>query len=94
LEEDGAVAFGDAAFAPRSFDEAAGFDRARAPLFADRFVGRDDLRDVFADFDFDLLVAIWPSSGITTASCAATDTTPPIEAGREARDVSRYSLDR
>jgi hypothetical protein len=35
------------------------------------------LRTAFADLDFGLLVAIWPSSGSTTASCAATDTTPP-----------------
>jgi hypothetical protein len=47
------------------------------------FTVRDDLRTVFADFDFDLLVAIWLSLGSTTASCAGTDTAPPIGAGRE-----------
>jgi hypothetical protein len=64
LEEDGAVAFGDAAFAPMSFDEAAGFDRAGMRLLADRFAVCDDLRDVVADFDFDLLEAIWLSCGV------------------------------
>jgi hypothetical protein len=63
LEEDGAVAFGDDTFGPLSFVEAAGFDRAGARLLADRFAGRDDLRDVFADFDFDLPLAIRLSSG-------------------------------
>jgi hypothetical protein len=58
LEEDGAVAFGDAAFAPLSFVEAAGFDRAGALFLADRFAVRGGLRDVFTDLDFDLLVAI------------------------------------
>jgi hypothetical protein len=60
LEEDGAVPFGDAAFAPLSIVEAVGFNRAEA--LAGRFVGRDDFRDVLADFD--LLVAIWLSSGV------------------------------
>src|SRR3984893_18484714 len=65
------------------FDEAAalvpavGFDRAGPLLLAACFTVRDDLRAVFADFDFDLLVAIWRSFGSTTASCAATDTAPP-----------------
>jgi hypothetical protein len=61
LEDDGAVAFGGAAFEPLPFDEAAGFDRAGTLLLAGRFDAREDLRDVFADFDFDLLVAIWLS---------------------------------
>jgi len=64
LEDDGAVAFGDAAFAPLSFVEVAGFDRAGVLLLADRFAVRGSLRDVFADFDFDLLVAICLSSGV------------------------------
>jgi hypothetical protein len=64
LEDDGAVAFGDAAFEPLAFDEAAGFDRAGTLLVTDRFAVRDDLRVVLADFDFDLLVAIWLSSGV------------------------------
>jgi hypothetical protein len=61
LEEDDAVAFGDAAFAPLSFARAAGFDRAGALLFADRFAARPGLRDGFAGLDFDLLLAIWLS---------------------------------
>ena len=52
----------------------------RLPL-AERFAVREDLCAVFAGFDFDLLVAIWPSVRSTTASCAATDTTPPIRGG-------------
>jgi hypothetical protein len=61
---DGAVAFGDEAFAPLSIVEAVGFDGVGALLLANRFAGRDDLRGVFADFDFDLLLAIWLSSGV------------------------------
>jgi hypothetical protein len=61
LEEDGAVAFGDAAFAPLPF-VAAGVDRVGVPLLTGRFAVRDDLRAVFADFD--LLVAIRLSSGV------------------------------
>jgi hypothetical protein len=61
LEDDGAVAFGCAALEPLSFDKAVGFDRSGALLLAVRFAVRDDLRDVLADFDFDLLVAIWLS---------------------------------
>jgi hypothetical protein len=47
-------------------------------LLTGRPAVRDDLRAVFADFDFDLLVTIWLSLGSTTASRAATDTAPPI----------------
>src|SRR6267378_4009158 len=55
-----------------------------------RFVVRDDLR---ADFDFDLLVAIWPSLMSATASCAATDATPPIgRAGREGRGNPGFAI--
>ena len=57
----GAVAFGGAALDPLSLDKAAGFDRAGALLLAGRFPVRGDLREVFAGFDFDLLVAIWHS---------------------------------
>jgi hypothetical protein len=64
LEVDGAAAFGGAAFEPLSLDEVVGFDRAGAPLLADCFAARDDFRDVFADFDLDLRVAIWLSSGV------------------------------
>jgi hypothetical protein len=44
--------------------EAASFNRAGPLLVGDRFAERDELRDVFADLDFDLLVAIWLSSGV------------------------------
>ena len=55
---------------------------------AGRFTVRDDLRAVFADFDFDLLVAIWFSFDSMTASWAATDTTPPIGGRGERRVVT------
>jgi hypothetical protein len=58
LEDDGAVAFGGAAFEPLSSDEVVGFDRVGAPRLVDGFAARDDLRDVFADFDLDLRVAM------------------------------------
>src|SRR5207244_13597367 len=60
------------------------------PMFLPmRLAARDDLLTVFADLDFDLLVAIWPSSESTTASCAATDTTPPRGgAGRRADKIA------
>jgi hypothetical protein len=76
LDDEDAGDFDDAVFAA-AFVAAPGADRAGMPLLAARFTGRDDLRAVFADFDFDLLMAIWPLLGSTTASCAATDTTPP-----------------
>jgi hypothetical protein len=61
LEEDGAVAFGDAGFGP-ALVACAGFDRAGTLLLAARFAGWEDLRNVFADFDFDLRVAMRLSS--------------------------------
>jgi hypothetical protein len=64
LEDDGAVTFGEAAFEPFTFDETAGFSRAGGLLLLDRFAVRDDLRDVFTDLDFGLLVAIWLSRSI------------------------------
>src|SRR5712671_5645535 len=83
LDED-AGDFDDAAFEV-AFDAAVGFGRAATLLLTVRFAARDDLRAAFADVDLDLLVAIWPSSEPTTASCAATDTTPPKGgAGRRA----------
>jgi hypothetical protein len=71
--------------------EAAGFDRAGALLLTGRFVVRDDLRVVFTDFDFDLFVAIWLSTGSMTASGAGTGTAPPI-GGRGERRVGKPSL--
>jgi hypothetical protein len=61
------------------------FDRVVTVLLTGRFFVRDDLRAVRADFDFDLFVAIWLSSGSTTASGAATDTAPPIKGRGERR---------
>jgi hypothetical protein len=46
-----------AAFETAALVAAVGFDRVTL-LLAGRFSLRDDLRAVFADFDFDLLVAI------------------------------------
>src|SRR5258707_8268345 len=86
LDNEDAGDFDDAAREVTALVAGVDFDRVGTVLLMERFVVRDDLRPVFADFDFDLLVAIWPSSGSTTASCAATDTTPPIgRAGRERR---------
>jgi hypothetical protein len=63
LDDEDAGDFDDAAFEVTALVEAAGFDRAGALLLTGRFAVRDDLRVVFADFDFDLLVAIWLSLG-------------------------------
>ena len=56
--EEGAGAFSDAAFLAATFDEAVDLDRVA--LFLElRFSARAGLRTVFADLDFDVLVAIW-----------------------------------
>jgi hypothetical protein len=60
--EDDAGDFDDTAFEVVAVDEAGGFDRTAAPLLAERFAVRKDLRAV--GFGFDLLVAIWFSLGI------------------------------
>src|SRR5258708_39566179 len=87
LDDEDAGDFDDAACEAAALVAAVNLDRSGAVLLMERFVGRDDLRTVFADFDFDLLVAIWPSLMSATASCAATDTTPPREGGaREERE--------
>jgi hypothetical protein len=75
------------AFADAGFDEAvlpagAGFDGVDTRFFVGRFAGDEVLRADFAGFDFGLVVAIASSFASTTASCAATDTAPPIKAGR------------
>jgi hypothetical protein len=75
LEDEDAGDFDDAVFEAVAFDPTAGFGRAGVLLLAGRFTLRDDLRSVLADFDLDLLVAIWLSLGSTTASCAVTDAT-------------------
>src|ERR1700730_16475007 len=81
LDDEEAGDFDGTAFEVVAVDEAGGFDRTAAPLLAGRFAVRDDLRAVFADFDFVLLVAIWLSTGSTTASGAGTGTAPPIGGG-------------
>jgi hypothetical protein len=82
--------FDDAACKAAALDAALGLDRAGTlPLV--RFAVRDDLRAVFADFDFGLLAAIWFSSGSTTASCAATDTAPPIGGQGEKENSSLFA---
>src|SRR5713101_6845290 len=55
------------------------FDRAAVRFPAEDLISRDFLVIRFADFELVLLVAIWLSLMSTTASCAATDTTPPIQ---------------
>jgi hypothetical protein len=78
FDDEDAGDFDEAAFEATALVAAVGFDRAGTLLLAGCFTVRDDLRAVFADFDFDLLVAIWLSTGSTTASGAGTGTAPPI----------------
>src|SRR6266403_5328425 len=86
LDDEDRGDFDDAACEAAALVAAVDFNRVGTVRLTGRFFVRDGLRAVFADFDFDLFVAIWPSSGSTTASCAVTDTTPPIgSAGRERR---------
>jgi hypothetical protein len=61
LEDEDAGDFDDAAFEAAALVAAVGFDRACALLLAGCFAGRHDLRAVFADFDFDLVLATWLS---------------------------------
>jgi hypothetical protein len=61
LDDEGKGDFDAAAFEAAALVAAVGFDRAGTLLLAGRFTVREDLRAVFADFDFDLLVAIWLS---------------------------------
>jgi len=56
--------FDDAVFEAAVLVAVVAVDRAGTPLLAGRFTLRNDLRAVFADFDFDLLVAIGLSLGI------------------------------
>jgi hypothetical protein len=64
LDDEDAGDFNEAAFETAALVEAVGFDRGGTLLLATRLTLRDDLRAVFADFDFDLLVVIWLSLGI------------------------------
>src|SRR6202035_5257183 len=95
FDDEDAGDFDEAAFEATALVAAVGFDRAGTLLLAGCFTVRDDLRAVFADFDFNLLVAIWLSTGSTTASGAGTDTAPPIGGRGGAESGSRrYSRDR
>jgi hypothetical protein len=58
LDDEDVGDFDEAVFEAAALVAAAGFDRARPLFLAACFTVRDDLRVVFADFDFDLLVAI------------------------------------
>src|SRR6266851_8576670 len=91
LDDEHAGDFADTAFVAAALVAAVGFDRAGTLLLAGRFTLRDDLRAVVADFDFDLLVAIWLSTGSTTASGAGTGTAPPI-GGRGERRVETVAI--
>jgi hypothetical protein len=64
FDDEDAGDFDDAAFETAALVAAVGFDRIGTLLLAGCLTVRDDLRAVFADFDFDLLVAIWLSLGI------------------------------
>jgi hypothetical protein len=65
LDDEEAGDFDEAAFEAAALVAPVGFGRAGALLLAGRFTVRDGLRAVFADLDFDFLVAIWLSSGIS-----------------------------
>jgi hypothetical protein len=58
LDDEDAGDFDEAACEAAALVAAVVLDRARTVLLTERLVVRDDLRPVFADFDFDLLVAI------------------------------------
>jgi hypothetical protein len=61
LDDEDVGDFDEAAAEGAAFGAVLGFGPVRLLPLAVRFAVRDDLRGVFADFDFDLLVAIWPS---------------------------------
>src|SRR5713226_9677056 len=84
-DEDGGD-FDDAAFDATALVAAVGFDRAGTLLLAGCFTVRDDLRAVFADFDLDLPVAIWFSSGINDSVMGSLSHSPP-KGGRGERRV-------
>src|SRR3984893_17062675 len=90
FDDEDAGDFDDAVFEAAALVAAVGFDRVGTLLLAGRFTVRDDLRAVFANFDFDLLVAIWLSLGSMTASCAGTATSPRKLSSR-AGGISRIS---
>jgi hypothetical protein len=73
-----------AAFEAAVLVAAVGFGRAGALLLTGRFTLRDDLRAVFANFDFDRLVAIGLSLGINDSiKCCHRPDPAKRRAGRE-----------
>jgi hypothetical protein len=64
LDDEDAGDFDEPTFEAVASVAAVDFGRAGTLLLAERFALRDDLRAVFADFDFDLVAAIWLSLGI------------------------------
>src|SRR3984893_15091166 len=72
FEDDELGAFDDAAWDTALLDVTTGFDLAGMLLL----VGRFALKNAFVALAFDLPVAIWLSLGSTTASGAATETSP------------------
>jgi hypothetical protein len=83
LDDEDAGDFNDAAFEGAAFDAAVGFGRGETLLLVVRFAARDDLRAVFADFDFDLRVAIWVSLGVNDSMCCHWHGPTNPRAGRE-----------
>jgi hypothetical protein len=58
LDDEDVGDFDEAAVEGAAFEAVLGFGPVRTLRLAVRFAVRDDFRGVFADFDFDLLVAI------------------------------------
>jgi hypothetical protein len=76
LEEDREGVFADAGFVTAAFRFAFGFDLAGPPALTEAFTPRDDLRSVFVDFDFGLLVAI----GLSPCVMGQHSALPPTQA--------------
>lgn len=64
LDDEDAAGFDGEAFEATALEAAVDFGRVGALFVTGRPAVRDDLRAVFADFDFDLLVTIWLSLGV------------------------------
>src|SRR3984957_9184403 len=71
-----------------TLDELVAFDTAVRGVFGEGRAGCDPFVTRFAGFDLDLPVAIWLSLMSSTASCAATDTSPRMAANASGRDWS------
>jgi hypothetical protein len=80
--DDRVAIFADAGFVVLAMLESAFAIGLTEPLpLTEPFAERGDLRAVFVDLDFDLLIAIWISLMSTTASGAATNTSPVVKRG-------------